>query len=101
MTAPAKLDHPTVQVAFAHVEAQGVTVSPECFASLHALFCPAQNHDDQALERLCILSSELAQQALLVAQSGTPQSVTFAALMLEIMLSTAQEVLDMMGGNHV
>lgn len=70
--------HPTLYVALAHLQAQGVYETPEVMAALCPLFCPASSYDNESVERLVILAAELAQQALFAAQSGTPQTVTFA-----------------------
>jgi hypothetical protein len=71
-------NNPTIDVAVAHIQTQGVYATPEIKAALNALFCTAETHDAGSVERLTILSTELVQRALFAAQSGTPQTVTFA-----------------------
>jgi len=99
MNAPAYNESATVQVAVAHIQAQGVPVTVECLAALRVLFCPGQP-DSEALERLVILASELSQVALIVAQSGTPQTVKYAPVMAEVAHKTWPELCDVLGVDH-
>ncbi|WP_291990636.1 hypothetical protein [Candidatus Accumulibacter sp. ACC007] len=97
MNAPDNTMHPTAHIAIAHIRAQGVPVNPECFAALNALFAPAVPGDDQALERACILSSELAQHAVMAADGGTRQTVIFAPVMIDTLIAVADELGKLMG----
>jgi len=107
MNAPAYNESATVQVAVAHIQAQGVPVTAECLAALRVLLCPGQQPDSEgqqpdseALERLVILASELSQGALIVAQSGTPQTVKYAPVMAEVAQKTWPDLCDLLGVEH-
>lgn len=89
-------DHPTVQVARAHLEAQGVFVSDEIADALCALFSPAS--DAQSAERHVILSTELAQVALTTLEGQDPQTVKYAPIMLVSQACTVRALAELLGG---
>jgi hypothetical protein len=97
MSAPTRPESPTVLVAIVHVEAQGVPVDAGGRAVLRALFAPAVPGDDQALERGCILASELAQLAVMAADGGTRQTVCFAPVMVDTLIAAVDDLGKLMG----
>lgn len=88
--------HATVAVAASHIEAQGVSAAG-CDGALAALFCPALAHDGGALERYLILASELTQLALNTLSTGSPQTLTFGLVMLEIQFVAMREMAEKFG----
>ncbi len=88
--------HATVSVAASHIEAQGVSAAG-CDEALAALFCPAQAHDDGALERCLILASEFTQLALNSLGADSPQTLKYGLVMLEIQFIAMRELAEQLG----
>ena len=87
----------TVACALEHVEAQGVSITPAVVGAMNAMFDAPRVDDERGLERLLILSSELAQRALNIVCAVSPQTVMFGPVMLVAMLDAANEMIGKLG----
>lgn len=93
-------NNPTVGVAIGHIEAQGVAVTPDVLAALIALHAAPRPDDENAVERSAILGSEHLQHALNVECSGSPQTITFALLMLDAGIAAGVELREKLEARH-
>ena len=87
----------TVACALEHIEAQGCSITPAVVGAMNALFDAPRDDDNQSLERLLILASELAQRALNIVCAVSPQTVMFGPVMLVAMLDAANEMVEKLG----
>jgi hypothetical protein len=84
--------NPVGNVAGGLLNSRGIAVTPEVHNALRVLFSPAEESDTDALERLVILSSELAQQCVLEIARGETHTVSFSPVLLDAGIAALNEV---------
>ena len=72
----------TVACAIEHIEAHDVVITPAIIGALNAMFDAPRDDDSEALERLLVLTGELSQRALGVAQRDTRHQLRFGGVLL-------------------
>ena len=86
----------TVACALEHVESQGVSITSDVVGAMNTLFT-MPHANDEALERLLILTGEMACLAGNVAHRDNRHHLTFGGVMLVTALDALTETADLVG----
>ena len=89
--------HPTVNLALNYLHTLGCPITGEVVLAVQMFWGETQDNEPTAADTCIILSAELSQRALLTLQSGKPQNIELAVLMLDVMHGTVQAVAEELG----